>query len=483
MDKQELTSPLQQFRQELYVLLPRRRDALLDLLDALSGSPSARSPVELSLSPLFRREYGSIREAITCFFRAKTPEHAAAERRAWEQALARLIGRYLPPPRRRPFWLLGTDVVPIPRPFARTLADRSYVYQPNLVASNKPVTIGHRYSVLAFLPEPEHPDNPPWVVPLSVRRVSSAEKATAVGAEQLLQLVEDARLSFHRQLTVHVADSTYSAAEYLGRVGAAPNLVTVVRTAEKRVFYRQAALPAGERPRGHPTWYGTPFNLKDPTTWGQPDVTAETVFVTKAGRNYRVRLQGWRNLLMRGKRELPMHQHLFTLVRVVVVDETDAAVFPRALWLIVMGERRDQLALIEVWQAYGQRYHLEHYFRWGKQRLLMAAFHTPEVEHEENGLQIVQLASVQMWLARGLAETVRRPWERYLPRPASQLASPSQVQRNWEAIIRQIGTPARLPKRRGKSPGRPQGTCRAPRPRQAVVKKPSQARKMASCPA
>ena len=107
METQETISQLQQFRQELYLLLPRRRDALLDLLDALSNSPNARSPVELSLSLLFRREYGSVRDATTHFFQASSPAQASAERRAWEEELAWLIGQYLPPPQRRPFWLLG----------------------------------------------------------------------------------------------------------------------------------------------------------------------------------------------------------------------------------------------------------------------------------------------------------------------------------------------------------------------------------------
>jgi len=72
-------------------------------------------------------------------------------------------------------------------------------------------------------------------------------------------------------------------------------------------------------------------------------------------------------------------------------------------------------------------------FRFGKQRLLLAAFQTPEVEHEENWQRIVQLASVQMWLGRELAGAVLRPWERYLPRPESNVAWPGQVQRHWFA--------------------------------------------------
>ena len=174
--------------------------------------------------------------------------------------------------------------------------------------------------------------------------------------------------------------------------------------------------------------------MKDSTTWGPPDETAETTFTTKEGCIYRVQLQGWHNLLMRGKRGLPMHRYPFTLIRAVVLDEQGQAVFKRALWLIVLGERRGELSLMEAWEAYGQRYDLEHYFRFGKQRLLMAACRTPDVEHEENRLALVQLATVQLWLARELADLRLRPWERYLPQCTSRVVSPSQVQRDWERI-------------------------------------------------
>ena len=471
MDTQQTISQLQQFRLGLYQLLPSRPDTLLDLLDALSGSPNVRSVVELSLSPLFRREYSSITDAIDEFFQARSPNQAEVERRAWNQDLARLIGRYVPAPLRRRFWLFGTDVVPVSRPFARTLADRSFVYQPNPVGSNTPVTIGHQYSVLAFLPEEGHPDDPPWVVPLNLRRVQSREKAREVGAEQLRTLLEDDRQPFHDGLCVQVADSAYSGASYLGRVGGQRNLVSVTRAPDNRVFYRQFTPDPEEREPGHPRWYGDSFDLKDSTTWGPPDETAMTTLTTKRGSLYRVRLQGWHNLLMRGKRDLPMHPYPFTLLRAVVLDQQGQLVFKRALWLIVLGERRGELSLLEAWEAYGQRYDLEHYFRFGKQRLLMAAYQTPDVEHEQNWLTLVQLATVQLWLARDLTGIRLRPWERYLPLRSSGVASPSQVQRDWERIIRLIGTPAQPPKRRGKAPGRAQGACPDRRPYRPVIKK------------
>jgi len=252
MDTQETISHLQLFREELYQLLKARPDALLDLLDALSSSPNARSVVELSLSPLFRREYSSVSDAIDNFFQPSSPEKAYEERWAWEKELARLIGRFLPAPQQRKFWLLGTDVVPISRPFAPTLGDRMFVHQPNPVRSNKPITIGHQYSVVAFLPEKKQPDDPPWVVPLEVRRVRSEEKPTAVSAEQLTALMEDDQQPFHEALCVHVADSAHSVANYLGRVGVHRNWVSVTRVAENRVFYRQFPLEQGNKGQGHP---------------------------------------------------------------------------------------------------------------------------------------------------------------------------------------------------------------------------------------
>ena len=481
MDIQETVSQLKQFRQELYEAFDLRRDALMDLIDALSSTPNARSVVESSLSPFFRREYSSVHDAIAYLFQPTKPEKADEERRASEQKWVRMIAPYLPESQRRKFWLLGTDVVSIPRPFARTLADRTFVHQPNTLRGNKPVTIGHDYSHLVFFPEKTNADAPPWVVPMIVRRVHSDEKATGVGAEQIDALMKDETLPFHEKLCVHVADSVYSAVTYLGPVAVEGhrNLVNVVRSRSNRGFYRQVPPVEGKRGKGHPTWYGEHFALKDPSTWGEPDAVEETTFTNRKGRVYRVQLEGWHDLLMRGKKDLPMHEHPFTLIRARVLNEEGNPVFKHTLWLIVIGERRNELSLVEAWQAYGQRYDVEHYFRFGKQRLLMAAYQTPDVEHEENWMQIVALVYMQLWLARDLAEALPRPWERYLPEAKREVASPSTVQRDFGRIIRQIGTPAEPPKPRGKSPGRAKGERQHARKRHPVIKKAEKASKTA----
>ena len=63
-----MLTQLEQFRNEVYNWFPHRADALMDLLDALSSTTTARSVVELSLHPLFRRSYSSVHDGIENLF-------------------------------------------------------------------------------------------------------------------------------------------------------------------------------------------------------------------------------------------------------------------------------------------------------------------------------------------------------------------------------------------------------------------------------
>ncbi len=518
----------EQFRTDVYAWFPRRRDALMDLLDALSSNTTARSVVELSVSPLFRRTYSSVHDAIEHLFVPDNETSRTQERQELEQALIRQLMPALPAPQRQ-FWLLVTDVTSASRPFARTLSDRTFVYRPNPVKGVKPVTIGHQYSIVALLPEKHHPDEPPWVIPLLVNRVASTQTKRAAGLAQIGRLLNDETLPFSEDLCVNVADSDYSAVAYLGGVTVYPNLITIARFAGNRTVYRTPS-PAEHPPgKGHPTWFGAPMSLKDPTTWDEPDERTTTTFTTRKGVIYSVTIEGWHDMLVRGKRDLPMHQHPFTLVRARVFDAQGHLVFVRPIWLIVFGPRRAELVICDVWDAYRQRFDVEHFLRFGKQRLLMDAFQTPDTEHEENWWTLVQLAYLQLWFAREHITSVPRPWERYLPRfraekspsssstppseteltgpptslPVPQQTSPeassaepqqisvresssqhtpaasptpSDVQRDLGRVLQHSGTPAQTPTHRGTAPGRAAGTRGVRRVKLPVIKKSMQKR-------
>ena len=167
-----------------------------------------------------------------------------------------------------------------------------------------------------------------------------------------------------------------------------------------------------------------------------------------------------------------MYRHPFTLVRIHVTDDTGNSVW-KPMWLIVIGDRREDISPTVAYQSFRQRFDIEHMFRFSKQRLLMRSFQTPDVEHEENWIRLVMLSYVQLWAAKELATHLPRAWERYLKQNNDKIVTPSVVQRDFQRIISEIGTPARFPKTRGNSIGRVQGQVQTQRTKQPVVKKQS----------
>lgn len=419
----------------------------MDLVDALSSNTQARSVVELSLNPCFRRDYNSLFKSLDEY------------QSYWvHRNLAQLAAPYLPQPQNRRFWLLGVDVTSCSRPYAKKLADKGYVYQPNPMRTNRPVTLGHQYSSVCLLPE-RTVGSPNWVIPLSNRRVVKRDDKERVGAEQIRLLLEDATLPFYQQFCVEVADSSYSKPDYLLSLQAQLNLVSIVRVRSNHIFYQQTGRTAKAR-RGHPTWYGPRFALKDSTTWPNPDSQLTTTFTSHKKQVYQVKIAAWDNLLMRGVRQShprSLQPYPVRLVQISFYRDQGAPIYAHALWLIITGARRQEVPLTEIPPAYQQRYDLEHFFRFGKQRMLLTRYQTPEVQHEQNWWQLVHLAYLQLWVAKEYARSQPRPWERYLPQMQEEYPSPAMVQRNFGEIIRQFGTPAAIPKRRGYSPGRLKG--------------------------
>ncbi len=310
----------------------------------------------------------------------------------------------------------------------------------------------------------------PWAIPLSGERIPAEEKFTDIGNKQLKKIFKTS-LFCREQLSVLVADSLYSQRGFIGEQVKQKNLVTITRVRSNRVFYRQfIPQTTAAQKSGHPRWYGDKFDLKDENTWHEPDEVSQSTFTTKKGRHLTVTIKSWKQMLMRGNKNYKMNRYPFTLLQITVSDVKGNAVW-KPMWLIVIGSRRDELSLIDSYESYRQRYDMEHLFRFGKQKLLMTAYSTPEVNHEENWFKLTLIAYVNLWSARNLAVVLPRPWETYLTQNESVKVSPSLVQRDFFRIISQMGTSAKSPKRRGYSSGRIKGYKKAPRTRHQVIKK------------
>ena len=110
------------WRSQLYQFLGSRRSSVMELLDSLSSNLEASSVVELSLNPLFRRDYNSLYKAIQDFL--PPPNHPDYEKAV--DGLFSIVSATVPPPSERQFYLFGVDVTPYPRPYSATNPPSSY---------------------------------------------------------------------------------------------------------------------------------------------------------------------------------------------------------------------------------------------------------------------------------------------------------------------------------------------------------------------
>jgi hypothetical protein len=467
---------LQQFRCQLSDLLADKTDATMNLIDVLTANVHARSVCELSLSALYRYQYSSVYDSIDWFFKTEDPL-SDASRREREGQICSLIVKAVLESDPLSWVKIGIDSTSVARQYARTLADRTMVYCPNPIAGNKPITIGHRYVVLCYLPNKSQKTDPPWAPPLSIRRISSSEKETTISAQQLNRLLESQVGGIQSRKCLCVVDSGLSAIEFLQTAAKHSNLVTIARLRSNRVVYQKPPPKVDPPKRGHPRWYGPRFALNESSTHPPSDEGVEIHQITRRGKRLTVCIEAWQKMLVRGSREHQMHRFPFNLHKVTVTDEKGTPMFVRPLWLAVFGKNRTEISPQEVYEAYRQRYDIEHFFRFGKQRLLFDKYQTPVVQHSENWAQIVQLAYAQLYIASPLAQCLPRPWERYLPKYKMDAISVSDVQRDFPRILSTIEPVCKVPKRRGKSPGRAQGNGPGPRPLAEVKKKGRQRQK------
>ena len=139
---------------------------------------------------------------------------------------------------------------------------------------------------------------------------------------------------------------------------------------------------------------------------------------------------------------------------------------PKALWLWWHGEGEPDLDLL--WKSYCRRFDTEHFVKFLKGTL---GWTTPRVRHPEQADRwtwLVLSAYTQLRLARSVVDDRRLPWERPLP---PRKLTPTRVLRSFATLLPLVGTPARAPKPRGRSPGGPKGSLSGRAKRYPVLKK------------
>lgn len=232
-----ILNQFRKFREHIFGCFSYRSDAAMELIDALASNTTANSVVGLSENHAFRRGYGSIHDVISNF--NQDPNQS--------ECIERCLLRYCSPiTEAQPFRLMVLDCTSAPRPYSKTLHDKGVIYSPNPVLGNKPITIGHQYSVMGFLPEQASTHkNPPWILPISVRRVATDTNGINIAIEQMTM----AASHFKEDLSIFVGDVSYSKPVFIKSIQENDNALLIARLTSNRIINRKPSTRKGRKPQ------------------------------------------------------------------------------------------------------------------------------------------------------------------------------------------------------------------------------------------
>jgi hypothetical protein len=402
----------------------RAKDATFELMDAVMTTRNAACLAEFSLSPLFNRHWPSVYEAL---------QDSRPDRKKLMLLYLQQLQQESPPTEHL---LVAIDHTVWGRPEAKTLKDRTHEYQAGVI-------IGQGYSTIAWIPETEGS----WALPLLHERISSWSSPIEKAASQLKLVCEQ---SINPVLAV--LDREYGNASWVLAI-ADIQADCLMRVRSNACLW---SAPPAYSGRGRPRKHGQKMRVNDPTTWLEADTVIEIDEYPELGQ---VRVSQWLDLHF--YRAAQQRVNLILVERMKPMSNSQP--FP-PLWLVWVGERT--LPLETVWFKYLRRFGVDHWYRFVKQRLHWTLPNLRTPEQCERWSDLMPLMSWQLWLARDLVIENRLPWQ------SARLAlTPGRVAQSMLSVLVDIGTPTKLPKQRGKSPGWEKGKVRTKSPCYPTVKK------------
>ncbi len=412
---------LNEFREAVYQKVIWRPAAILDLIDALTTAGHVNSPVALSESPLFRRKFSSVYDALVQGELGYELKSLFSERQApdWDTIAG--------------YEVHAIDATPNERMAAETLGDRGVLK----AQQKEPVRYGHKYSWLVRLVQ----GSTSWVAPEDIERISTQTTDTKVAAQQVKNLAVR-----NQRPKVITADSRYRDQHFLGAFVGLANTVALVRLQNNQKL-SQAPVPKPNGSKGAPRKHGADLQLN--AIEREPDALEEFYLGQQ-----KVRVRVWHKLHFKRLAKL-----LGSVVCIEFLKEDGSPRYKRPLWLFWTGP--ENVAPQDLCRMYLWRFAIEHLFRFLKQHLVPSCL--------KRWMWIVALAYWQLLLMRDTVQPNRPAWHPHKKDGQDKPLTPSQVQRSAQAFLLQSGSPAASTRPAGKGRGRPKGYRPAPRKRFEVV--------------
>jgi hypothetical protein len=344
--------------------------------------------------------------------------------------------------------------------------------------------VGHEYSTVAMVPNDAPSREKHWLIPLSTQRVSSEQKGHEVGMDQIKTCIET--LPINNKLIVSLADSKYGSEACRKKVSQTPHWVHLFRLNSTRNIYSPAEdnQQKSDKPIKNKKRYGTKMTLNKPSTHTPPDEVITNSRINHQGQQESISISVWKNQCVRGSRQFKGYENPMTIFKITIIDDQGNARYKNPMWLAVAGQRRHELSATDVFEYYGFRYDIEHFFRFGKDKLLIDAYQTATTKHEEAWWNLASTSYLQLYFARDAVPLLPKKWERHLPiyqkteNHEKTIATPSQTQRAFSIVLDQLGTPAKPCVPRGNPIGRQLGDTQVPRKTHPVIFKAKPAIKL-----
>lgn len=449
----------------------------------LASSPSVTHPVEVSASPFCHYHYSNLSKILRDW-------------RVSEMDFRRFIRPFIPWPRMMSsglhYYALTHDVTKLLKAHSPCLKDRQFVpTSNNVIAGNRALGVGYPVSALHL-----GVGQGGWCPPLALQRLGSQDDVNAVAVEQIVSLLQDKTLPFGQDLCLLRADTSYGKAIFLAPLYDLDDLVLIVRLRAGMKVWAKA--PDADPTGGARRIFGDKFYLTDNSQWKTyrkkgvpyqvwqeslceqpPDEHLEKQAVLANQRKVILDIRRWNELLIRTKDGASMKDKPLDVLRVQVLDaQSRQAIFDRPMFLAVSGKRKNQLNSALVQEQYRERYDVEPYYRFAKNKLLMDKLQTPEAEHLDPWLRMVQITSWMLYTAREEIGQVSCPiWQKYLPKNKAAQDQPqqpltiAQAQRAAHLLFCTFDPAPFLPLKCKKGKGRQQGQTFPQRTRFKVVKK------------
>jgi hypothetical protein len=146
-----------------------------------------------------------------------------------------------------------------------------------------------------------------------------------------------------------------------------------------------------------------------------------------------IQVTRWNGLLFRSKRDINMEDKPIDILSIKILDvQTGEELYKRPMFLCVAGVQSCEIPTADVAQQYKGRYQIEPQFRFTKYDLLMDKFETPDVEHLDVWLKIIQLCSWFLYLtAQEVKTSIYEKWQRHLEKNKEdgEALSPAEARR------------------------------------------------------